>query len=188
MSTTAKFTVQEYDRIIASGAFGGMHPRHIELIRGELREMGPIGPEQADVVAWLTLWSARSAPPGSIGVRVQSPLALKSADSEPEPDILWVKPKRFLDSHPTPSDVLLLIEVADSSLDFDRSEKAKLYAEAGIQDYWIVNLVERAIEVRRDLEGGRYRSLRSFGPGEAVRPLEAPTARLAFDDVFNRQG
>jgi Uma2 family endonuclease len=184
MSTIARFSVKEYERIVATGVFGGKNRRRIELIRGELREMNPIGPEHADIVAWLTAWSLKAVAPDSISVRVQSPIALGTAESEPEPDIVWVGPKRFLSGHPTPNEVLLLIEVAESSLDFDRGEKADMYAEAGISDYWIVNLEDRTVEVRRDPKGGGYRSLRTFGGGETVQPLAASDARLIVDSLF----
>jgi len=81
-------------------------------------------------------------------------------------------------SRPTVGDVLLVIEVADSSLAYDCGEKAELYAAAGIADYWVVNLPGRCVEVRRDPQGGRYRSQRAFAGGEELRPLAVPEAVL----------
>jgi len=184
MSTIAKLSLAEYERIVATGVFDGKNRRRLELIQGELREMAPIGPAHADVVAWLNVWSVKNLrePVGS--VRVQSPLALESSESEPEPDIVWVRPKRYRAKHPRSRDVLLLIEVADSSLDLDQSEKASIYARAGIRDYWNVNLVDHTVEVRRDPRGGRYRSTRSFAGGEIVQPLAAPEVQLSVDELF----
>jgi Uma2 family endonuclease len=79
---------------------------------------------------------------------------------------------------------LLLIEVAESSLDYDRGEKVRLYADSGIHDYWVVNLIDRMIEVRRDPAAGCYRSVQMFGSGESVQPLAAPGAQLRVDDLF----
>jgi Uma2 family endonuclease len=184
MSTIAKLTLKEYERIVATGIFDGMKRRRIELIRGELREMNRIGPDHCDIVDWLTEWSFANAPRDGIRVRVQSPVAFETVDSEPEPDIVWAKRKRYSGGHPTADEVLLLIEVAASSLDHDRGEKAEVYADVGIQEYWVVNLPDRTVEVRRDPEGGRYRGVRSFGAGETVQPLAAPEARLSVDSLF----
>jgi Uma2 family endonuclease len=184
MSTIARFSVKEYERIVATGVFDGKNRRRIELIRGELREMNPIGSYHARTVDRLTDWSYDVVPRTRFQVRVQNPLAFLTVDSEPEPDIVWAKRKDYGNEHPAAVDVLLLIEVADSSLDHDRGEKAEMCAEAGIADYWIVNLIDQTVEVRCDPEGGRYRSLRSFGAGETVQPLAAPEARLSVDSLF----
>ena len=155
MSTIAKFTVEEYERIVTTGAFDGKNRRRVELIRGEIRDMSPIGTKHADIVAWLNVWSVENVPRDVAGIRVQSPLKLGTIESEPEPDLVWVLPKRYRDAHPTANDVILLIEVADSSLDYDRGEKAEIYAEAGIREYWLVNIVDRTLEVRRGPNGWR---------------------------------
>src|SRR5438270_10810090 len=148
--------------------------------------MAPIGPTHADVVDWLNLWSMKNLPEAVGRVRVQNPLALETTESEPEPDIVWVRPKRFRTKHPRSRDVLLLIEVAESSLEFDQDEKSSLYARAGIRDYWIVNLIDKTIEVRREPRGGRCRSVRSFGGGEIVQPLATPKAQLSVDALFDQ--
>ncbi|HEV2971360.1 MAG TPA: Uma2 family endonuclease [Pirellulales bacterium] len=184
MSAIAKLSLKEYERIVATGVFDGKNRRRLELIRGELREMNPIGPDHCTIVDRLAEWSFDSAPRAKVRVRVQNPLAFETVDSEPEPDIVWAKRKDYAAGHPIADDVLLLIEVAVSSLDNDRGEKSEVYADVGIQEYWIVNVVERTIEVRRDPEGGHYRSVRSFRAGETVQPLAAPNARLSVDSLF----
>ena len=183
MTTTAKLSVEEYERMIASGAFDGRNKRRVELIWGELREMNPIGSEHAMVLNRLNRWSFQVAG-DKFWIRVQDPVAFLNAESEPEPDLVWAKWRDYTTGNPAAEDVKLLIEVADSSLHYDRGDKAKLYAEAGIQDYWIVNLVNRTVEVRRDLAGDIYRSSQSFGRGEGVEPLILPTARLSVDLLF----
>lgn len=185
MSTIAKFTIEEYERIVTTGAFDGKNRRRVELIRGEIREMSPIGSKHADILAWLTTWSADKVARDIAGIRVQSPLKLGAAESEPEPDLVWVLPKRYRDAHPTADDVILLIEVADSSLDYDRGEKAEIYAKAGIREYWLVNIINRTIEVRREPKDGEYLSEQVFAAGESVSPLAVPDVRLNVDDVFS---
>jgi Uma2 family endonuclease len=184
MSMLAKLSVAEYEQIVATGIFDGRNKRRIELICGELRTMNPIGSEHAMMVDRLTAWSFAAAQREKIWVRVQNPLAFLDADSEPEPDVVWAKAKDYAPRHPGASDVLLLIEVADSSLDYDRGEKANLYATAGIREYWIVNLIDRTVEVRRDPHEGHYRSVQSFAPGTTIEPLAIPEAKLAVASLF----
>jgi Uma2 family endonuclease len=114
-------------------------------------------------------------------VAVQSPLRLFE-DSEPEPDLLVLRPplERYQDRLPTPEDVLLLVEVADTSLEFDREVKLPLYAEAGIPEVWLVNLKENLLEVYRDPRGGRYREIRLLSPEEEVSPTLLPEVSLRW--------
>ncbi len=123
-------------------------------------------------------------------VRVKGPLALGSF-SEPEPDVSVVRgsPRDYRDAHPTGA--VLVVEVAHASLRLDRNRKARIYARAGISDYWIVNLVTRVLEVYRDpvaLDPARrrweYRMVRSLGPSESVTPLAAPQASIAVADLL----
>jgi Uma2 family endonuclease len=186
MSTAAKLSLKEYEQIVATGVFDGKNHRRLELIRGELREMSPIGPVHAELVAWLTNWSIRNTSAAEIQVRVQSPLALEDADCAPEPDIVWVRSNRFFSGHPKAADVLLLIEVADSSLDYDRGEKAELYAAAGIADYWIVDAIDRTVEIHRHPAGVEYRDVESFSIGDVIYPLVAPAAGLDVSSLFGR--
>ncbi|HEV2968628.1 MAG TPA: Uma2 family endonuclease [Pirellulales bacterium] len=183
MSTIAKLSLPEYERIVATGVFDGKNKRRIELIWGELREMNPIGSEHAMVLNRLTQWSFRTAGE-RIWLRIQDPIAISSAESEPEPDLVWAKPKDYTAHHPSADDVLLLVEVAESSLDFDRDEKAGLYATAGILDYWIVNLVDRVVEVHRNPRQRRYQSVASFAAAQSVQTLALPEARLVVDTLF----
>lgn len=112
---------------------------------------------------------------------VQSPLHL-AEDSEPEPDLLVLKSplERYEGRLPKPEDVLLLIEVADTFLEFDREVKLPLYAEAGIPEVWLVNLKEDLLEVSREPREGRYRSIRLLSPSEAASPLAFPEVSLPW--------
>ena len=184
MSTLVKLSVAEYDKIVASGVFSGKNRRRLELIWGELRSMNPIGSPHASAIDWLTEWSLFAMPRGTFRVRIQNPVAFIEQDSEPEPDVVWAKPRDYGPGHPTADDVFLLIEVAESSLDFDRGEKAHLYAAAGILDYWIVNLVDRTVDVYRDPQGGQYGNVQSFGPTSILAPLAFPNAQLDIAVLF----
>jgi Uma2 family endonuclease len=185
MSTIARLTIDQYDRMIAGGVFEtGPHRQRIELIAGELREMSPIGPQHENAVVVLTKWSVKSAPEDRVSVRVQLSIEIPEHDCAPEPDIAWVKERRYSHRRPSAADALLIIEVADSSLEYDRGEKASLYAAAGIEDYWIVNIAGECVEVYRQPTGGRYRQRQTFeGPTE-VRPVAFPQLALPVGLLF----
>lgn len=142
--------------------------------------MGPIGPKHVHKVAQLDA-RLQEALKGKAVVAVQSPLRL-SEDSEPEPDLMVLKPplERYQDRLPTPEDVLLLVEVADTSLEFDREVKLPLYAEAGIPEVWLVNPKENLLEAHRDPRGGRYREIRLLSPEEEVSLSAFPEVRLPW--------
>ncbi len=178
MSVIAQLTLEQYDRMVEGGVFDPSRRWRLELIRGEIRQMNPIGSEHEEVVDRLTKWSAALAAAGRIRLRVQNSVGLPSLASAPEPDVAWVVERDYSRGRPTPPDVLLIIEVAESSLKYDCGEKAELYAEAGIADYWVVNLAEQSIEVRRDPAAGRYRSLQTYQDQQEVRPLALPEAVL----------
>ncbi|APD10074.1 MULTISPECIES: Uma2 family endonuclease [Thermus] len=173
MATRYRFSVEAFER-----AFQGVP--HVELLRGEVYQMSPMGPRHVAAVMRLD-HQLKEALAGKALVAVQSPLRL-AEDSEPEPDLLILKPplERYQDRLPTPEDVLLLVEVADTSLEFDRGVKLPLYAEAGIPEVWLVNLKEGLLEVHRDPRVGRYREIRLLTPEEAVSPLAFPEVRLPW--------
>ena len=130
------------------------------------------------IVDRLTEWSVEHRPKDKIWVRVQNSIGLPELESAPEPDLVWVARRDYSAARPTAEDVLLVIEVAETSLAYDTGQKAELYAAAGIADYWVVDVAGRAIEVRRDPAGGRYRSLKTFTGDEEVRPLAMPDVAL----------
>lgn len=183
MNTTLKLTVAEYDEMVARGAFEGLNKR-IELIYGEIQAMNPAGPIHDDYIEYLTRWSYQNANTDEVRIRVQSGLSLPELDSRPEPDVLWVKSRRYTDGHPQAADVLLLIEVSDSSLTSDRNEKAKLYAGAGISEYWIINVPDDAIHVYRQPAESGYQMMLTVKPGETVAPLVQPDAALNVSELF----
>jgi Uma2 family endonuclease len=184
MSTVATFSLEQYERMAAAGAFDGLLQQRVEFIRGEIREMTPIGTFHDQAVNDLTDWSYDVAPRGRFTVRVQSTLRIPAANSAPQPDVMWVTRKKYTRKHPDPGEVHLLIEVAESSILDDRGEKRDLYAEAMIPDYWIVNIKSQTIEVYRQPDGRAYQWSQTFGLGNSVSPLALPEAKLEVASLF----
>lgn len=143
--------------------------------------MNPAGPLHDDLIYFLVDWSVRSTDRGTISVRVQAGLDL---ESQPEPDLLWVRAARYRDRHPTAEDVRLAIEVSESSLQSDLIEKAALYAEAGIQEYWIVDATAQGIHVFRDPRAGEYAPCSVAKIGEQLMPLAPCSTPLDLQSLF----
>ena len=181
MSTALRLTAEEYDRMIANGAFVGIH-RHIELIRGELREMSPAGPTHEDYVDFLNRWSTSVTTSKDCVVRVQS--SIDMGDSRPEPDVTWLKPGRYSVQRPTAQEVLLLIEVADTSLTTDLHEKAELYAACGVPEYWVVDVASRCLHVFAEPSGSTFKTHRTVSATETISPRCAPAALLNASELF----
>jgi Uma2 family endonuclease len=176
-----RFTREEYYRMAEMGLFRG---ERVELIEGDIIQMSPVSAEHVTCVHRLFQWLFQVFSDAT--VRIQSPLNL--GDSEPEPDIAVVPGKAgdYLHAHPTTA--LLVVEVAQTSLEYDREVKAPLYARAGIPDYWIVNLDGQCIEVYRDPapigEGFGYRSRRIYLKGESLAPLQKPEGAVKVDELL----
>jgi Uma2 family endonuclease len=176
----------EYEKLVDLGLF---HGDPVELIGGQLVVAEPQGSYHATAVGAADDALRAILPPGWI-VRAQMPVALDE-DSEPEPDLAVVPGVRsdYRGSHPARP--VLALEVAESSLDFDREHKGSLYARAGVADYWIVNLLDRVLEVYRDPApdpsapyGWRYRSVEALTPPAVVSPLALPSARITVADLL----
>ena len=132
MSTSLRLNIDDYEQMIANGAFVGIN-RRLEFIHGEIREMSPAGPYHYDYIEFLSYWSHNSADRNEARIHVLAAILL--GDSLPEPDVMWLKPKRYGGQRPCAADALLIIEVSDSSLRYDLGEKAMLYSQSGIQEY-----------------------------------------------------
>jgi Uma2 family endonuclease len=165
----------EYDRLVALGTFDG---ERIELIRGALRRMSPIGPPHTSTVDRLTRLLVLALADFA-WVRVQGSFAADDL-SEPEPDFCIFPLGDYDTAHP--SEAHLIVEVSDSSLDYDRGEKAQLYAACGVPEYWVVNLVERVVEVHREPATDGYRQITTVPKGARLRLLAFPDVELAVDD------
>jgi Uma2 family endonuclease len=183
MSATVRTTYDEFDEMIRRGDFADADDRH-ELLFGEVCVMPVPEPPHEFVVDELAEWSFASLPPGAARIRVQSTLGIPTLDSLTMPDIAWMRRRDYSQQRPLPDDVLLLIEASDSTLYKDRGQKSKLYAQAGIADYWIVNLPKRCLEIRRDPEGDVYRTVQTLHPGQEARPLAFPEVALPVARLF----
>ena len=156
----------------------------VELLDGEIVEMTPIGPEHSGCVGVLTGLLARRLGDRAF-VWVHNPVHLPDR-SEPEPDVVLLRPRPdgYRTAHPLPADILLIIEVADTSLESDRGVKLPLYAQAGIPEVWLVNLPGEVIEVCREPGAGRYGSRHFARRGETVSCLAFPEMALAVDAIL----
>jgi Uma2 family endonuclease len=185
ISTALRLSLADYNRMIADDAFRPLGKRRIELIYGELREVTPPRPTHAEAVARLIRWTTNNTTEQHVMLRVQDPIEVPEFDSAPQPDIVWAKPKDYSKRHPQSRDILLLIEVADSSLTDDVGEMATLYAQAGIKDYWVVNIPDFCIEVFRQPKRGRYMDHRAYQSSDALAPLAFPKIYLPTSGLFS---
>jgi Uma2 family endonuclease len=184
---TRKLKRVEYDRLVEADVFGPED--RIELFDGRMIFKEPQYSPHATAIQLVqrTLTAVFGA---GWNVRPQMPVALDE-DSEPEPDVCVVPgdPRDYRNAHPERP--VLIVEVAQSRLRFDRRQKGSLYARAGIADYWIVNIPDRRLEVYRDPHpdpaapfAWRYGSTVTLGPGERVTPLALPAASIAVSDLL----
>ena len=182
MSMIAKLTGADFDSMVERGAFDRIGPMKIELIHGELRFMNPAGPIHDDYIRYLTDWSYENTTRQFCSLQVQC--GFMCDDNRPEPDLAWLLPRRYGRQRPAASDVLLLIEVADSSLSADLLVKADLYAEGGIAEYWIIDITNRRIHVMSKIKDGRYQSIEIHVPPNRLSPQSRPEAILDLEDLF----
>lgn len=176
------FTVHDYQRMVEAGVLQEDDP--VELLDGEILEMSPVGSRHAAVVDYLTAWFSREVGTEAI-VRVQSPVRL-SLYSEPQPDLTLLKPRSdfYGGDHPGPEDVLLLIEVAESSLDYDRDFKLPRYAEADILESWLIDLAGQRLLAYKEPLGRRYRTIREYHSGDSVPVQAFSSISLSLESVL----
>jgi Uma2 family endonuclease len=184
MSTIfAKLTGAEFDAMVDRGAFDCIEGKKVELIRGELRFMNPAGPVHDDYIDYLNRWSVKSTLDDQANIRVQCGFICD--DNRPEPDILWLQPRRYGRTRPTARDVMLLIEVSDSSLSSDLHDKADIYAEAGVQEYWVVDVPSSRIHVLSKSDGKTYRKIEIVVAPQFLSPTCLASAKLDLSDLFS---
>jgi Uma2 family endonuclease len=183
MSATVRSTYAEFEEMVRRGDFADVE-NHIELLCGEIRVMPLPRPPHEDVVDELNEWSHTFLPRGAARVRIQNSLGIPELDSVTLPDVAWMRRRDYSSQRPLGVDVLLLIEVSDTTLSLDRGKKARLYAQTGIADDWVVNLRKRCLENRRDPKGSRYRTVQTLHPGDEARPLAFPQVALAVSRLF----
>ena len=184
---TRRWTRTEYDRLIEVGVFQPGDP--VELLGGDLIVSEPQGSAHHTALGLVEDALRAALGPGWL-VRTHGPIALDD-ESEPEPDVAVVPGHRRDYSREHPSRPVLVVEVAESSLGFDRERKGSLYARARLDDYWILNLNDRVLEVyRRPIRdpsapfGWRYASKNVLGPEASIAPLAVPAARIVVADLL----
>ncbi len=186
--TAKRFSIEEYHRLGELGFFGP--DDRVELIRGEIINMAAKGRLHSVcnslLLRELVILLGRLA-----HLRVQEPIILFTTDSEPEPDVVIGRNRsdNYLSSHPEPADILLVTEVSDSTLKYDQRTKLSLYAEAGISNYWIFNLVDNQLELHSEPYQKRqgdfnYRVKRVVLPNETVVIPGFPDLSLDLSLVF----
>ncbi len=176
------FTVDEYEALGQIGFFG--FDRRLELIDGEIFEMTPIGPDHGGCVLFLTsLFSSRLGARAVVGI--QGAVVLGNL-SEPQPDlVILVGPvERYRHRHPRSEDILLLIEVSDSTLRFDRKVKLPVYAREGVAEVWIADLKGKAVEIHRQPTTEGYAFTGRKRRGETVTPEAFPDLVITVEEIL----
>ena len=186
-----RFTLDEYHWLFEHSFF--KPEDRVELLDGYLIEMSPIHPPHAYSVGQLYQLLVYALGKQAV-VRSQQPITLEEQQSEPEPDLVVAVPpaRRYVSRHPGPADILLVCEVSDATLASDRSTKLRLYAEAGIREYWIVNLVDGVLEIylnpTRSAKRVTYASRLKISPGQPVSPLAFPNCLVEVGQILPEQG
>jgi Uma2 family endonuclease len=182
-----RLTVDQYHLMGDAGVFAP--DARVELIEGEVVEMAPMKSRHAGVVGRLTAALQRAVGDKAL-VWCQLPLVLESGaepDSEPEPDLMLLRPRAdfYVGAHPAPRDVLLLIEVADSSLQYDLGIKVPLYARHQVTEVWVVDLVNEQVRLHRSPQGGDYTDVTSTGTPGAAPVAALPGVGIDLSGIFS---
>lgn len=180
--TRKLFTAGEYDQMIKAGIFH--EDEHLELVAGEIIEMSPINVRHAACVKRLNHFFNQQLGARVI-VSVQDPIRLDEY-SEPEPDVALLQPRPdfYIGGHPEPEDILLLVEVSDTSLMYDQTVKLPLYAKRGISEVWIVDLSGRKIEVYRQPTFEGYQVVQTYGLNDSLSPQTFPESLVKVVDIL----
>ena len=174
-----RLTIEEYHRLGEAGVL--REDDRVELIEGELIHMAPIGSRHAECVSRLNRLFNRQT---EALVRVQDPIQL-SEHSEPEPDIAIVRNRNYAEAHPGPNDMLLLVEVSDTSLSDDRDIKVPLYARHGIPEVWLVDLVRERLEIYLGPTAQGYRQALRPRAGDVITASRVPEVNLDIDVLWH---
>lgn len=183
MSTIAKLSGKDFDRMVSRGAFVDLEPIKVELIYGELRFLNPAGPVHEGEIQFLMEWSILHTNPQELMVRVRS--SINCGDHRPEPDLVWSRRMPTKRIRPMHTDILLLIEVSDSSTEQDLGEKARLYAEHDIPEFWVVDIKSEQVHVHRSPCKGVYQSIQTISKSAFISPLCQPSATLSLSELFD---
>jgi Uma2 family endonuclease len=179
-----KFTVEQYHKMVESGIL--TENDRVELIGGEIIEMSPIGTKHAACVNRLVNLLINL-----LGKRIilaaQNPVALND-NSEPQPDVALLKPRDdfYATAHPQPQDIFLLIEVADSTVIYDRQEKIPLYAQANIEEVWLIDINEQIVEVYQQPTATGYQHIQEFTSAQTLSIKAFPDVNISLDEIFGK--
>lgn len=156
----------------------------VQLIEGEILEMPPIGPRHGSVTGRLAKWLYRAVGDAAI-IRLDNPVNLGEY-SQPQPDLMLLQPRAddYVASHPRPDDVLLLVEVSDSTLELDKGRKLELYARFAVREYWVIDVNSRSIEVYSDPAGSEFQSAVEYRSEDTIAPRALPQVRTAVKELF----
>lgn len=177
-----KITVNEFQLMAKTGILD--EKERLELMEGEIITMTPIGDNHARCVLFLTNFFAKKLI-GKVMINVQNPLQLDTI-SQSQPDITLLRPRSdyYQSKSINPDDILLLIEVADSSIKYDRQIKAPFYAKHGISELWIINLENQTVEIYRDPQSDGYKDCHTFHPGDKIAPKAFPAFSMSVKDIL----
>ena len=178
------FTRKEYHTMGKAGVFE--HKERVELMEGEIISMSPVGSRHSACILLMTeLFYESGRLTGRAHIHSQNPVVV-SDTSEPEPDLMLLtyREDRYASEKPRPQDILLLVEVADTSLDYDRNVKLPRYAQAGIPEVWIANLRDDRIEAHTEPTPQGYRSTRIYTLGDTISPTAFPDFQIAVSDII----
>jgi Uma2 family endonuclease len=185
-----RFSLGEFQKLIELNFFA--KNKRIELLDGLVMEMNSITPPHADCVDHLleifhTLFGKKSR------IRSQSPVTLERRVSQPQPDVTVAirRPEGYADRHMNAQEILLLVEVADTSLHSDRTDKLDIYASEGIKEYWIFNLLDNQLEVYQEpylsaTGEGTYKIKRTYARDETISPQAFPECQIALNEILPR--
>jgi Uma2 family endonuclease len=177
-----RITLDEFNRMIAAGVFA--EDDRLELVDGEIVELAPIfRPHAEGVMTASEIFAERAG--RRVVMWVQNPIALPP-HGRPQPDVVLLEPprSRYRGRLPRPEDILLLIEVADSSLAFDRDRKVHSYGRGGVREAWVVDVNNRLLLLYSEPGADGYRVVRTARPGEIVAPLALPDCRIDVEEVL----
>lgn len=174
--TKRLFDVDEYHRMAQAGILS--EDDRVELVDGEIVAMRPIGPRHNAAVNRANRMLVSAVGEAAI-VQVQGSVRLHRF-AEPQPDLVLLRPRAdfYAPALPGPSDILLVIEIADASVEYDREVKARLYAQAGVPEYWLVNLDDRSVVCHTDPQGDAYRTTRRAGASDTIAPAALPDVAI----------
>jgi Uma2 family endonuclease len=181
---THKFTVEQYHKMADVGILSNQD--RVELIAGEIIQMSPIGVKHASSVNRLNrIFNKKLG--DKVLVSIQNPIQL-SEISEPQPDVVLLKYQEdfYEDKIPQSEDIYLIVEVADTTIKYDRETKVPLYAKKNIIEVWLVDLNSNALEVYRQPAQGGYQTVQTLKSGETLAPVSFPEIRFSVGEILGR--